>query len=304
MVIPLPVRTSALIPRRVRPKLLRWCVAHHVLPFAYGAARTHWVLSRDWTRGVPVTFTEKLRYKLIHDRRPLVRVFSDKIASRDYVAALRPELQLPKLLGVFTQLEDLMRAIPPQPWVMKGSHGSGMVLVAAKPGAAPRSEIERRAREWLHTDYALRYWEWHYFRLPKRVIFEEYLGDENGVPPDDYKIFVIHQKVRLITVDRGRFGTHTRNLFRADWSPIPSGKGCAKPAAVPPARPERLDDMIAAAESLGRDTDFVRVDLYAVRGEIYFGELTHTPAAADRNFDDPALDHELGSYWQLPERYQ
>src|SRR5690606_28252821 len=98
MVIPLPVRTSALIPRRVRPKLLRWCVAHHVLPFAYGAARTHWVLSRDWTRGVPVTFTEKLRYKLIHDRRPLVRVFSDKIASRDYVAALRPELQLPKLL--------------------------------------------------------------------------------------------------------------------------------------------------------------------------------------------------------------
>lgn len=282
-------------------RLIRWGVAKGLLPFGVGAARTYAAFRRSWRDGVPRTFNEKLRYKLIHDRRPLVRIYSDKLQVRGYVRSLLPRLRLPRLLGAHATEGEVMAGIPQGPWVMKGAHGSGMVLVGGPPPVAHET-IRRQAREWLRMDYALAYWEWHYHRLPRRVIFEENLG-EGRLVPADYKLYVIHQQTRLITVDEGRYIHHTRNLFRPDWTPIPSAKGHARPAAQPPARPALLPVMLEAAETLARDTDFVRVDFYVVDGELCFGELTHAPAAGDFDFEDPALDAEMGSYWELPKRY-
>ena len=66
----------------------------------------------------------------------------------------------------------------------------------------------------------------------------------------------------------------------------------------------RRERMIEAAQTLGQDTDFVRVDLYLIGQEIYFGELTHSPAAGQVPFEDAQLEKELGSYWHLPQRYR
>jgi hypothetical protein len=288
--------------RRCFQGVIRWCVKRRLLPFRAGATPTYRTFRRGWTNGVPRTFNEKLRYKLMHDRRPLVRRISDKVVVRDYVRSLVPTLRMPGLLGVFATVADTLAGVPAEPWVMKAAHGSGMVLVGGPPDAVSRAMIARRAAEWLRTDYALSYWEWHYFGLPRRVLFEEHLGCGRCVP-DDYKFYVIHRQVRLITIDQGRFLSHTRDLFRPDWTPIASRKGHAPRAAVLPPRPEQLPEMLRYAEALACDTDFVRVDLYVVGEEVYFGELTHAPAAGDLDFEDPALDTELGGYWNLPARY-
>ena len=285
------------------PTFIRRCIARRLLPFGVGAAPYHRAFRERWRDGVPRTFNEKLQYKLMYDRRKLIAVTADKVAVRDYVQKKTPELKLPKLLAVFDDEAELMANVPPGPWVMKGAHGAGMVLIS-KPGATvPREEIRKAAREWMKTDYSVLYWEWQYHEMPRRVLFEEFLGDGTG-PPADYKFFVFHRKVRLITVDRGRFGAHTRDLFYPDWTHLPSKKGIAKVSAVPPARPAALERMIAVAEKLGEDTDFVRVDLYLIGDEIYFGELTHSPAAGRVPFEDAKLESELGSYWNLPARYR
>ena len=41
--------------------------------------------------------------------------------------------------------------------------------------------------------------------------------------------------------------------------------------------PERFQEMKDIAVSLSRDFQYVRVDLYEIRGKVYFGELTFTP---------------------------
>jgi hypothetical protein len=38
-------------------------------------------------------------------------------------------------------------------------------------------------------------------------------------------------------------------------------------------RPVHLAEMIAAAEALGKDLDFVRADFYDTAARLYFGEL-------------------------------
>lgn len=250
----------------------------------------------------PASFTDKVRYKLAHDRRPIARVYADKLAVRDYVRSLVPTLNLPRLLCVCDSAGRAVDGIPAEPWVMKASHGSGMVLISPKSGDVPIAEVRRCADEWLKTDYALRYWEWQYFRLPRHILFEEYLGD-GARTPDDYKFYVMHQRVRFIEVDQNRYTGHTRDFFRPDWSRIDSRIGPAPVAERPIPRPPQLEQMITIAEALSRDTDFLRVDLYAVRGTVYFGELTHSPAAGNFGFADPALDEDLGRTWELPAQY-
>ncbi len=295
-----------LLPKVIRyrwPTFICRCISRRLLPFGVGAAPTHRKFREGWRGGVPATFNEKVQYKLMYDRRKLISVSADKVAVRDYVQAKAPALKLAKLLAVFDNEAELMAHVPPGPWAMKGAHGAGMVLIS-KPGeTVAREAIQQAAREWLKTDYSVAYWEWQYHDLPKRVLFEEYLGNGTALPAD-YKFFVFHRKVRLITVDQGRFGVHTRDLFYPDWTHLPSRKGAARMSAVPPPRPAALERMIAVAETLGQDTDFVRVDLYLLGDDIYFGELTHSPAAGRVPFEDEKLERELGSYWTLPERYR
>lgn len=251
---------------------------------------------------MPVTFNEKLQYKILHDRRAIARIYADKIAVRDYVRAVCPGVRLPRLLAEFRHEDELKGRLPSAPWVMKGSHGSGMVLICDRPGAVSWEKAYERARKWLRTDYAVRFWEWQYLRLPRRIIFEEFLGTGSATP-NDYKFFVIHQQVRMIVVDQGRYTRHTQNSFWPDWTPIESRVGRHPRAAVLPTRPAQLQRMIAIAEQLGRDSDCVRIDLYCVRGEVFFGEITHSPSAGGLLFADPSIDEKLGSYWTLPEQY-
>jgi hypothetical protein len=282
---------------------IKGSVARGVVPFDWGASRSYRALLAGTNAKAPVTFSDKVRHKLINDRRPIIKIYADKLAARDYVRATCPTVRLPKLLGAFSSVESAVAGTPAGPWVMKASHGSSMVLICEQSTPATIRDVRRRANEWLNTDYGLRYWEWQYFELPKRVMFEEYLGDHAGVPPD-YKFYVMHQRVRFIEVDQGRFTRHTRDLFYPDWTPLPSRVGTAPAADVLPVRPTKLDTMIEIAETLACDSDFLRVDLYAVRGAVYFGELTHSPAAGNFGFADRNLDQELGADWKLPKRYR
>jgi hypothetical protein len=278
-------------------------VACGVVPFDWGAARNHRAMLAGSCSNPPTSFSEKVRHKLVYDRRPILKIYADKIAVRDYVRAICPAVKLPHLLGTFATADSAVAGTPRGPWAMKASHGSSMVLICRESNLSTLRDVRRRANEWLATDYGLRYWEWQYFSLPKRVMFEEYLGDEAGVPAD-YKFYVMHQKVRFIEVDQGRFTHHTRDIFFPDWTPLPSRVGSAPVADRLPSPPPRLEQMIEIAETLARDSDFLRVDLYAVRGSVYFGELTHSPAAGNFGFADPQLDRQLGSDWQVPSRYR
>lgn len=279
---------------------IRSAVARGWLPFDWVAP----CFRRDFRRpGPPATFTEKVCHKLAHDRRPIARTFADKLAVRDHVRATCPAVRLPRLLAHFGHEDDILPALPPAPWVMKASHGSGMILICDRPGAATPTLIYQSARSWLRRDYGVRFWEWQYLGLPRRILFEEYLGQGRQTPAD-FKFYVMHQQVRFIEVDQARQIRHTRDFLWPDWTPITSRIGPAPTAAMPPARPVNLERMTAIAEVLGAGTDFVRVDLYSIGEEVYFGELTHSPAAGKFDFADPALDLKLGGYWTVPERYE
>ena len=273
----------------------------------------------------PTTFTEKVRYKMLRDHRPLVVTFADKAAVRDYVASRVGEQYLPKSFGILDDPADLERLDLPESYVVKPTHGSGVALVVSpqapadatlpsaqwgwvyrhvRPEAAPTAEVVPIARGWLGKLYGQGpNREWAYTRIRPRVIVEEMLTDAHGGIPDDYKFFVFHGTCKYVQVDAGRFAGRTHDFFTADWEHLALSGGPAW-ADPEPGPPDRLDEMIGIAEKLGSETDFVRVDLYHLPDRIVFGELTSYPAGGDSPFDPESFNAEFGRHWQVPRKYQ
>jgi hypothetical protein len=281
--------------------------------------------SRLWATRRPTTFTEKVRYKMLRDHRPLVVTFADKAGVRDHVAEQGFADLLPEAYAIVDDPAALLDLDLPESFVVKPTHGSGAAIVVSpeapadavlprpewgwvyahvRPEAADRATLHAIAADWMTKLYGRGpNEEWAYSRITPRVIVEEALSGPGGGIPDDYKFFVFHGRVRYIQVDSGRFDTRTQDFHDPEWNHLPLSGG---PAWADPPReaPDRLERMIEIAERLGAGTDFVRVDLYLLPERIVFGELTSYPAGGHSPFEPIRYDAEFGSHWTVPRRYR
>lgn len=246
----------------------------------------------------PRTLTEKLNWRKLYDRNPLLQIAADRVAVRDYVAArVGPEHLIPAL-GVFKRPEEIpWRELSP-PYVVKTTHGSGMNIFVTDPAQVDVVEACRKLRGWLDINYYYGHKEWCYKNVPRRIIIERLLGSRDE-PPEDFKFFCFNGVPRVIQVDQGRFNNHTRTLYDPSWRVLPFE--CDYPPGPVVPAPSGLAKLLRVASELSRDFDFVRVDLYYVEGRVYFGELTNHPAAGLARYRPPEWDQWLGAFWVLPE---
>jgi hypothetical protein len=280
---------------------------------------------RHFTTRNPVTFRDKVRYKMLRDHRPLIVTYADKAAVRDYVASLIGDAYLPLLFITTENPSDLIGRPLPDSYVMKPTHGSGAVVVVSavapataalpapeaswtyshvKPSVVEREQLAAIGRNWVSQLYGQGpNREWAYTQIVPQVIVEELLVGADGMIPDDYKFFVFHGRVHYIQVDSGRFGKRTQDFYSADWQHLDLSGGLpwrAEPREVP----ARLAEMIDVAQRLAVNNDFVRVDLYQLKDRVVFGELTSYPAGGDSPFIPENWNTTFGVPWTVPKHYR
>lgn len=54
------------------------------------------------------------------------------------------------------------------------------------------------------------------------------------------------------------------------------------------------------AEKISAGHTFLRVDLYSINGEVYFGEMTFFPGSGLNGFSPTGWDEKIGDLLQLP----
>ncbi len=279
---------------------------------------------RLWRTRRPVTFTDKVKYKMLRDHRDLLVVFADKAAMRGYVTSVLGEGYLPAAYALLDDPGQLAEVDLPTEYVAKPTHGSGAVVVVSeqadpavslplveacwsyahvRPSRVDRGQLVEISRYWLEQLYGQGpNREWAYGRVPRRIIVEELLTGPGGGVADDYKLFVFHGRCEFIQVDSGRFGRRTQDFYGRPWTHLPLSGG--PPHADPPhPQPDLLSEMIDVAERLARPTDFLRVDLYLVGNRVVVGELTSYPAGGNSPFYPESFDEEFGRFWTVPGRY-
>jgi hypothetical protein len=247
----------------------------------------------------PVTFSDKVNWRILNDRRPLLEWTCDKLAMKEYAEnAGLDRLRVPRTIWSGSDLGELRAADLPEHWVLKPNHRSGLIYFGH--GQADLQELSTVTATWLDTFESSKMREWAYAAARPMFLVEELLGPP-GSPPPDYKIFVFDGEPDLIEMVN-RYDGNLQRLYRADWTPLEvlyGPQGIAPIAPPPPA----LGRMLEIARDLGKPFDFIRVDLYDlydVDGSIVFGEVTPYPCGGLERFRPASFDVELGRKWRLP----
>lgn len=282
-----------------------------------------WHLQTRVSSRAPATFNQKLQHKMLHDRRPILTLFADKVAVRAYVAATAGDAYLTRAHLVADDAHTIDWEGLPREFVCKVSHASGGAIIVTEgadrtkrlpdytpsgfarllvhPDAFDPMRATHLLQRWLSTPYG---WsgmkrEWAYRDVPPRVLIEELLRGSDGGIPIDYKFYVFHGRCKFIEVARERFSHHMSDLYTREWSYLQVDFEQER-TNDPQPRPQRLDEMLEIAERLAGSIDFVRVDLYALDDRVVFGEMTNYPASGKGPFDPPAFDRTIGDWWHLP----
>jgi len=280
------------------------------LTLLYRLEMGHWI---DWKN--PKTFTEKIQWLKIYNRKPEYTTMVDKYAVKQYVADRIGDEYIIPTLGVWDKTDDIDWDSLPEQFVLKTTHGggSGGVVICQDKSKLDKSAAVTKLNESMRSDIYSNLREWPYKNVPKRIIAEKFMAPEkSSVSEDfldneerydelkDYKFFCFNGKVRFFKVDFGRFVEHHANYYDPDGKLLDFGE--ADFAPVPNEKvelPENLKEMVKLAEQLSKDEPFLRVDLYNVRGKIYFGELTFYPASGMGMWTNEDVDDLIGSYLNL-----
>lgn len=244
----------------------------------------------------PRTFTEKVNWRIVHDRRPIIAQMGDKLRMKEYATRVAGDLVgVPLTRWVGQDVAELAMADLPEHWVLKPNHSSNRVYFGhGRPDVA---EVEAATAGWLEETLSVHRAEWVYTQAAKTLFAEDLLG-KPGQDLVDYKFFVFSGGVELIQVDSSRFSGHQRRYYGPDWTVLDTQ--VIYPLAPVQAAPQSLPCMLEAAGRLGAEFDFIRVDLYDVDGKVFLGELSPYPDSGLGPFRPRDLDVRLGSRWALP----
>lgn len=224
---------------------------------------------------------------------------SDKIAVKHWVCyRLGADWVVPSLYeGPGLPPVDMRDWKPP--FVIKANHGSGLNHFVDVPEnddvKVDWSEIERKVRQWTRFRWPIELVEEWYNQIPRMILVEQRLDSGSGVPTD-YKFFVFGGRIACVQVDIDRFGKHQRAFFDTNWTMLPFSMIYPTPAE-PVQRPQHLEAMCWAAETLGAGFDFVRVDLYSLPDGPRFGEITFAPESGFGRVSPASFDDWLGAHW-------
>lgn len=251
----------------------------------------------------PKTFSEKLQWLKLYNRKPEYTLMVDKYAAKGYVANIIGDEYIIPTLGVWDRFEDIDFDKFPNQFVLKTTHGGGgggVVICKDKTTFnidKAKSILERSLKQDIYTSLK----EWPYKNVKKRIIAEEFIETDNG-ELKDYKLFCFNGIPRYCQVIAGReTDITTIDWYDREWN----HQHFHEPKDYPfsekgHSRPRCLDEMWNIATKLSQGQPFLRVDFYEISNTIKFGELTFFPTSGFGGFKPIEWDYKLGEWIKLP----
>lgn len=262
--------------------------------------RSHMGYWMDWNN--PQTFSEKLQWLKIYDRHPEYIKLVDKVAVKDYVSNIIGNQYIIPTLAVYDSAEDVDFNALPNQFVLKCTHDSGGIVICRDKMTLDKEAAIKKLRKGLKRTYVIQNREYPYKIVPRRIIVEKYMENENG-DLIDYKFFCFNGFPRYLLVVSGRYKKKTEiknDFFDMNWNHLPFTMDHPNNPIIPQ-QPENFELMKHISAILSSGKSFVRVDLYNIKGHIYFGELTFFPMSGVGCFNPQEWDLKIGHLLKLPD---
>lgn len=256
----------------------------------------------------PSTFTEKIQWLKLYNRRPEYHLWVDKCEVKKYVASVVGDRYLIPTLGVWDCFKDINFDSLPDQFILKSTHGSHASVICRNKAEFDRQGAQRLFEKMQRTSPYKTFREWAYKDVKPRILAEQLMVNGNDKELTDYKFFCFNGEVKYCQVIKDRSGSETIDFFDAEWNHqefigLLQKKRTMRSATklqVPIEKPSAYDEMIEVARKLAVNQPFVRIDLYEINGRGYFGEITFYPAAGLGVFEPAEWNQRLGTLIRLP----
>lgn len=249
----------------------------------------------------PTRYNEKLQWIKLYDRRDIYTTMVDKYKAKDYVASIIGDEYIIPTIAVWNNVEEIDINILPDQFVLKTTHDSGGVVICRDKGSFDLQKAKEKLSISLKRDFYIMAREWPYKNVPRRIIAETYMEDDQTKELRDYKFFCFDgvPKVLFIATDRQNRDEPFFDFFDMDFKHLDLRHGHPNAPHLPEI-PKCFEKMKELAAKLSKGFPHIRVDLYEVNGKVYFGELTLFHHTGMVNFDPENWDDIFGSWIELP----
>ncbi|MFM5798077.1 ATP-grasp fold amidoligase family protein [Aeromonas caviae] len=255
----------------------------------------------------PKTFNEKINHRKKNWNDPIYSICSDKLRAKEYVADKVGDRYVLRTLFNSDSIhyDDVTLLIEKYgKVVLKANHNSGQVFIIKEMPTPERiRSIVKSLNSQMSDDYGKVKHEPWYSSIAPRIFAEEVLIDEARNDILDYKFHVFTNKYSssqdvVLQVDFDRHSNHTRTMYDENFNVLPFSWAKASIYSDLP-KPKNFSEMVSVAKALGRDFAYVRVDLYSVNGQIYFGEMTFAHGSGFERFSSVFYDIWMGNKWVM-----
>ena len=278
-----------------RNGFFKWMPDRWYLEYAYES-----VFGKKLNLDAPRSFSEKLQWIKIYDRKPEYSILVDKYLVRDVIKTTIGEQYLIPLLGKWDNPEAIDFEKLPMQFVLKCNHDSGSVIICKDKTAFDKEKAKEKLRRHIKTGTYYIGREWPYKNIRPCIIAEQYMQDSDSDELKDYKFFCFNGKVEFFKIDFDRFRNHKANYYDIEGNLLPFYE--TKFPNDPKKEliiPGNLKKMISLAEQLADGHAFLRVDFYDIDNTIYFGEVTFFPASGFGKFSPNGWDEKIGDMIDL-----
>lgn len=251
----------------------------------------------------PKTFTEKLQWLKLYDRRPEYKIMVDKYAVKQYVAdKIGAEYIIPTL-GIWNTPEEIDWDALPHQFVLKTTHGGGGggVVFCRNKDTINKEKVVLRLKKQMNLDVYGTLREWPYKGIPHRIIAEQLLEKDpqyNDIP--DYKFYCFNGEPKVLLIASNRYTKGNYDYFDMEFRKLPITSTAGSNSEIVFSKPACFEEMKNIASILSKGFYHIRVDLYSVSNKVYFGELTFFDSSGYDNLNSDTIDLEWGSWIKLP----
>jgi hypothetical protein len=255
----------------------------------------------------PQTFSEKLQWLKLYNRKPEYTNMVDKYAVKDYVASKIGEEYIIPTLGVWERPEDIQWEKLPDRFVLKTTHGGGNggVVICRNKIDFDKQNAIKKLNQSIKQDIYKSLREWPYKNVKRRIIAEQYLEIDSGVNSlYDYKFFTFNgePQVLLFCSDR-KEGTSKWDFYDMDMQrlSVRALKHVSSAIELKEIIPSEIfEQMKQIARALSQNIPYVSIDLYYNNRRIYFGEITFFSGSGYIKYNQNDCDLYLGNMLILP----
>lgn len=249
----------------------------------------------------PKSFSEKLNWLKLYNRIPEYTIMVDKVKAKEWVSERIGLQYIIPTIGVWEKPEDIDFDSLPNKFVLKCNHNSGTgMFICRDKNHLDKKRVIRNLRKGLRENYYSGYREWPYRDVPRRVLAEQFMEDENGeLDLVDYKFFCFNGDPFMMYISQDHSEHPTTDFFDMDFQRLPirmkdpNSEGIVR-------KPEHFEEMKRLATILCKGIPHLRVDFYIVNNRVYFGELTFFHNAGFTEIHPEEWDRRIADMIKLP----